>query len=81
MIGGITRHYHAHGISQKAWMSMGPIARKLTTTWQDGITVGEAVSGRPNLIHKIEGKAIDNGWNWGIPKNMHESDIAPLIEI
>ena len=81
LIGGLVRWHHEHGIHAGSWLSMGPVARKLTTTWEAGLEIGGAIEQRPGVLRDLKGKRVDNGWGWGIQRTLRESDATPLIEL
>jgi ribonuclease HI len=81
LIGGLVRWHHEHGIQAGSWLSMGPVARKLTTAWEAGIEIGGAVGQRPGVLRDLKGKRVDNGWGWGVQRTLQEPDVTPLIEL
>jgi len=81
LIGGLVKWHHEHGIKAGSWLSMGRVARKLTTAWEAGMEIAGAVNPRPGIMRDLKGKRVDNGWGWGMQRTLQEDDVAPLIEV
>ena len=78
---GLAKHYHMNGIRAATWMTMGPVARKLSTVWQAGMGLAGNLPQRPRTLTALRGKKVDNGWGWGIMTQLTDAQIAPLIDI